>query len=38
MSWERQVCIKSADELKIMREAGVINAEALKAAADACVP
>ena len=38
MSWERQVCIKSADELKIMREAGVINAKALKAAADACVP
>ena len=29
---------KSADEIKIMREAGVINAEALRAAADACVP
>ena len=38
MSWERQVCIKSADEIKIMREAGVINAEALRAAAEACVP
>ena len=38
MSWERQVCIKSAEEIKVMREAGVINAEALKAAAEACVP
>ena len=38
MSWERQVCIKSAEEIKMMREAGIINAEALKAAAEACVP
>ena len=38
MSWERQVCIKSAEEIKVMREAGIINAEALKAAAEACVP
>ncbi len=38
MSWERQVCIKSKDEIKIMREAGIINAEALQAAAKACVP
>lgn len=38
MSWDRQITIKSKDELKLMREAGVINAEALKAAAAACVP
>lgn len=38
MSWERQVCIKSKHELEIMREAGIINAEALKAASEACVP
>ena len=38
MSWDRQIEIKSEAELKIMREAGVINAEALKAAAEACVP
>ena len=38
MSWERQVCIKSAEEIKMLREAGIINAEALKAAAEACVP
>lgn len=38
MGWERQVCIKSAHELEIMREAGIINAEALKAASEACVP
>lgn len=38
MGWERQVCIKSENELKIMREAGIINAEALKAAAEACIP
>ncbi len=31
MSWDRQITIKSADELKIMREAGRINAEALAA-------
>ena len=30
MSWERQVSIKSKDELKLMREAGIINSEALK--------
>ena len=38
MSWERQVCIKSSEEIKMLREAGIINAEALKAAAEACVP
>lgn len=38
MGWERQVCIKTAHELEIMREAGIINAEALRAAAQACVP
>ena len=38
MSWERQISIKSKDELKLMREAGIINAEALKAASEACVP
>lgn len=32
MSWERQVTIKTAKELEIMREAGRINAEALAAA------
>ncbi len=31
MSWDRQITIKSAEELKIMREAGRINAEALAA-------
>lgn len=38
MGWERQVIIKSDSELQIMRQAGVINAEALKAASEACVP
>lgn len=38
MSWDRQISIKSKDELNLMRDAGVINAEALKAAAEACVP
>ncbi|HEX9012741.1 MAG TPA: type I methionyl aminopeptidase [Anaerolineaceae bacterium] len=32
MSWERQINIKSPQEIKIMREAGRINAEALHAA------
>jgi methionyl aminopeptidase len=32
MSWDRQISIKSAPELAIMREAGRINAEALAAA------
>lgn len=32
ISWERSINIKSANELKIMREAGRINAEALSAA------
>jgi methionyl aminopeptidase len=32
MSWDRQVTIKSAQEIAIMREAGRINAEALGAA------
>jgi methionyl aminopeptidase len=38
MSWERQISIKSKDELAIMRQAGIINALALKAASEACVP
>ena len=38
MGWERQVSIKSKAEIAYMREAGIINAEALKAAAEACVP
>lgn len=38
MSWERQISIKSKAELELMREAGVINAEALLAASKACVP
>ena len=32
MSWERQITIKTPQELEIMREAGRINAEALAAA------
>ena len=32
MSWDRQITIKTAQELEIMREAGRINAEALAAA------
>jgi methionyl aminopeptidase len=32
MSWDRQISIKSAQEIAIMREAGRINAEALAAA------
>jgi methionyl aminopeptidase len=32
MSWDRQITIKSAHEIKVMREAGRINAEALAAA------
>ncbi len=35
MSWERQITIKSAQELEIMRTAGQINAEALQAAYEA---
>ncbi len=38
MSWERQVSIKSKEELILMRAAGIINAEALKAASQACIP
>ena len=38
MSWERQITIKSAHELEIMRKAGQINAEALAAARDAAHP
>ena len=38
MSWERQISIKTSDELKIMRKAGQINAEALDAAARAAQP
>jgi len=32
MSWERQINLKTSDEIEIMREAGRINAEALAAA------
>lgn len=32
MSWDRQITIKTPEEIKIMREAGRINAEALAAA------
>ena len=32
MSWERQITIKTPDEIRIMQEAGRINAEALAAA------
>lgn len=32
MSWDRQITIKSAREIEVMREAGRINAEALAAA------
>ena len=38
MSWERQITIKSAQELEIMRTAGRINAEALAAAHQAARP
>lgn len=38
MSWDRLITIKSKNELQIMRDAGIINAEALRAAAAACVP
>jgi methionyl aminopeptidase len=38
MSWDRQITLKTADELEIMREAGKINAEALAAAKAAIRP
>ena len=38
MSWDRQITIKTPQELELMRRAGEINAEALQAAADAAVP
>ena len=38
MAWERQVTIKSVQEIEIMREAGRINAEALAAARAAVRP
>ena len=38
MSWERQITIKSTQELEIMRIAGQINAEALAAARDLVHP
>ncbi len=38
MSWERQITIKSKQELEIMRLAGIINAEALAAARDIARP
>ena len=37
-SWERQINIKSAAEIKLMREAGRINAEALLAVKEAIKP
>lgn len=38
MSWERQITIKTPQEIEIMRQAGAINAEALQAAADIAEP
>ncbi len=38
MSWDRQITIKTPQELEIMREAGKINAEALAAARAAIQP
>ncbi len=38
MSWDRQITIKSPEEIAIMREAGKINAEALKAAYEVIRP
>lgn len=38
MSWERNINIKSSDELALMREAGRINAEALEAVKQAIAP
>lgn len=38
MSWDRQITIKSASELELMRQAGQINAEALAAGRDAAHP
>jgi len=38
MAWERNVVIKSAEELEIMRAAGRINALALQAVREAIVP
>lgn len=37
-NWERQINIKSAAEIKLMREAGRINAEALAAVKEAIAP
>ncbi|MBN2043411.1 MAG: type I methionyl aminopeptidase [Anaerolineales bacterium] len=38
MAWERNVVIKSKEELEFMREAGRINAKALQAVREAIVP
>jgi methionyl aminopeptidase len=38
MSWERQINLKTDDEIAVMREAGRINAEALNAAMDIIRP
>lgn len=38
MSWDRQITIKTAQELELMRQAGRINAEALAAARSAIRP
>jgi methionyl aminopeptidase len=38
MVWDRQITIKSNDEIAVMRKAGEINAEALAAAKDAIRP
>jgi len=38
MAWDRQITIKTAQELDLMRKAGIINAEALSAARAAIRP
>lgn len=38
MSWDRQINIKSSDEIAIMREAGRINAQAIQAAVSIIQP
>ena len=38
MAWDRQITLKSPAELQIMRQAGIINAQALAAAHAAIRP
>jgi len=38
MSWDRNVVVKSKTELSLMREAGKVNAQALKAVGEAIKP